>query len=155
MQVLLLQPEDAPDHGPWSRQHWDLVVDMGKSSAFSEERWSRQFGCPVLRTDRFRHGIADAKKVREIFSSGHGRLIDEEGIDWWSLMSPLVALSALDLLALQLVAKEIPPSAELWATRPGGVAGMLAIVLNRPIHNFVDSGLARSAARATHYAMLL
>jgi len=31
---------------------------------------------------------------------------------------------------------------------------MLAIVLNRSVHDFVDSGLARSAARATHYARL-
>jgi hypothetical protein len=152
MQVLLLQPEDVPDRGRWSRQPWDLIVDLGKSSPFSEERWSRQLGCPVLRCDRFRHGIADTKKVREIFSAGRGYLIDEEGIDWWDLMSLLVALSALDLLALQSVAKEIPASAELWATRPGGAAGMLAIVLNRPLHNFVNSGLARSGARATHYA---
>jgi hypothetical protein len=154
MRILLLEPEDSPERGPWSRQHWDLIVDFGKSSAFSEESWACQYGCPVLRSDCFRHGIADAKKVREIFSAGRGRLIDEEGIDWWDLLSLLVVPYALNLLALQSVAKEIIPSAELWATRPGGAAGILAIVLNRSVQTFVDRGLARSVARAMHYAKL-
>jgi hypothetical protein len=155
MRVLLLEPEDSPEQGPWSRQHWDLIVDLGKSSAFSEQRWARQYGCPVLRSDCFRHGIADAKKVREIFSVGRGRLIDEEGIDWWDLLSLLLVPYALNLLALQSAANEISPSAELWATRPGGAAGILAIVLNRSVQTFVDRGLARSAARAMHYATLV
>ena len=155
MRVLLLQPEDSPERGPWSRQHWDLIVDLGKSSPFSEERWVRCCGCPVLRADSFRHGIADAKHVREMFSAGRGQLIDEEGIDWWDLMSLLVAPYALTLPALLSVSKEISPSADLWATRPGGVAGVVALVLRSSLQTFEPSGLARSAARAMHYAGLL
>ena len=131
MRVLLLQPEDSPERGPWSRRRWDLIVDLGKSSPFSKERWERKFGCRVLRAESFRHGIADAKHVREMFSAGRGRLIDEVGIDWWDLMSLLVAPYALTLPALLSVAKEINPSAELWATRSGGIAGVIAIVLRR------------------------
>ncbi len=152
MRVLLLQPEDLPERGPWSRQHWDLIVDLGKSSRFSEERWARQYGCPVLRTDSFRHGIEDGKKVRQIFSEGRGHLIDEEGIDWWELMSVLIAAHALDVIALRVLAKEISPSAELWATRSGGVAGILAVVLNSPVRNFRTGVLERSATRAMHLA---
>jgi len=155
MRVLLLQPEDSPERGPWSQQHWDLIVDLGKSSRFSEERWTRQHGCPLLRADSFRQGIADAKKVRELFSAGRGRLIDEEGIDWWDLLSLLVLPDALNLLALLSIAKEISPSAELWATRPGGVAGMLAIVLERSVRDFGQSVLARSANRAMHLAGII
>ncbi len=154
MRVLLLQPEDLPERGPWSRQHWDLIVDLGKSSRFSEERWARQYGCPVLRTDSFRHGIEDGKEVREIFSEGRGHLIDEEGIDWWDLMLPLVSPDGLTALAMRSVAKEIDSSAELWATRPGGTAGMLAAVLNCPIRDFRRSVLTRSIARAAHTAGL-
>ena len=115
----------------------------------------RGCGCPVLRADSFRHGIADAKHVREIFSAGRGRLIDEEGIDWWDLLSLLVAPYALTLPALLSVAKEISPSAELWATRPGGVASMVALVLRSSLRTFEPGGLARSAARAMHYAGLV
>jgi hypothetical protein len=155
MRVLLLQPEDTPERGPWSRQHWDLIVDLGKSSAFSEEKWGRQYGCRVLSVEPYRHGIADAKKVREIFSAGRGRLIDEEEIDWWDLLSLLVAFDGLTVVALLSMASEIGPSAELWATRPGVTARMLAIVLNRPLQHFGESGLARSASRVMHYAGLV
>jgi hypothetical protein len=155
MRVLLLQPEDSPERGPWSRQHWDLIVDLGKSTPFTEERWVRGRGCPVLRADSFRHGIADAKHVREMFSAGQGRLIDEEGIDWWDLMSLLVAPYALTLPALLSVAKQIGPSAELWATRPGGAARMVALTLRSALQTFEPSGLARSAGRAMHYAGLV
>ena len=155
MRVLLLQPEDSPERGPWSRQHWDLIVDLGKSSPFSEERWEREFGCPVLRAESFRRGIADANHVREMFSAGRGRLIDEEGIDWWDLMSLLVAPYALTLPALLSVAKVINPSAELWATRSGGIAGIIAIALRRSLRSFESSGLARFAARGMHYAGLV
>jgi hypothetical protein len=155
MRVLLLQSEDSPEQGPWSRQHWDLIVDLGKSTPFSEERWARACDCPVLRADAFRHGMADAKHVREIFSAGRGRLIDEQGIDWWDLMSLLVAPYALTLPALLSVAKQISPSAELWATRSGGVADLVAIVLRSSLRTFEPSGLARSAARAMHYAGLV
>jgi hypothetical protein len=155
MRVLLLQPEDSPERGPWSRQHWDLIVDLGKSSLFSEERWARWCGCPVLRADSFRHGIADAKHVRQLFSAGRGWLIDEEGIDWWDLMSLLVAPYALTLPALLSVAKQISPSAELWATRPGGVADIVALVLRRSLQTFEPSALGRSATRAMHYAGLV
>lgn len=155
MRVLLLQPEDSLERGPWSRQHWDLIVDLGKSSPFSEERWEREFGCPVLRAESFRRGIADANHVREMFSAGRGRLIDEEGIDWWDLMSLLVAPYALTLPALLSVAKVINPSAELWATRSGGIAGIIAIALRRSLRSFESSGLARFAARGMHYAGLV
>jgi hypothetical protein len=155
MRILLLQPEDLPDRGPWSRQRWDLIIDLGRSSRFSEERWSRQYECPILRTDSFRHGIADGKRVREIFSVGQGHLIDEEGIDWWELMSPLVTTEALTALASRSIARDISSTAELWATRPGGPAGMLAVVLDRPVRDFGPRGMARSVARVVRMAGLL
>ncbi len=155
MRVLLLQPEDSPERGPWSRQHWDFIVDLGKSTPFTEERWVRACGCPVLRADSFRQGIADAKGVREMFSTGRGRLIDEEGIDWWDLLSLLVAPYALTLPGLLSVAKQISPSAELWATRPGGGARLVSLALGSSLQTFEPGGLARSAARAMHYAGLL
>src|SRR5215470_4230162 len=106
MRVLLLHPEDSPRRGPWSRQHWDLIADMGTSSLFSKQAWAKQYGCRVVRADSFRQGIADARKVREVFSTARGRLIDEEGIDWWDLTSLLIAPEAYSLLALQGLATE-------------------------------------------------
>jgi hypothetical protein len=155
MRVLLLQPEDVPESGPWSQQHWDLIVDLGKSSDFSAEKWARQCGCPVLRTDSFRHGVTDGKRVREILSAGRGRVMDEQGIDWWELITPLLVPPALTLLALQAAAKNIDSRAELWATRPGGVIGMLEAVLDRKVQDFGSKGGKRFVARAVRYAGLL
>jgi hypothetical protein len=154
MRVLLLQPEDWPSRGPWSREKWDLIVDLGKSSAFSAENWSRLHNCPVLRSDSFREGLPDVRRVRDMFSAGRGRLIDEEGIDWWNLTSLLVAQEALTLLALRKLAAEISPAAELWTTRPGGPAVLLALVLGRPLQTFERRGVARWGARGMRYAGL-
>jgi hypothetical protein len=152
MRVLLLHPEDSPASGPWSRQRWDLIVDLGKSSEFSEERWSRQYSCPILRSDIFNQGIADTQRVREIFSAGSGRLVDEEGIDWWDLTNVRLAPEALATLALHRVAAEIDAQAELWSTRASWQSNILASFCNRAIQNFGSGRLARSAAYAMRYA---
>jgi hypothetical protein len=154
MRVLLLHPEDSPLVGPWARQKWDLVVDLGKSSSFSEERWSTHCGCPVLRTNLFWHGIEDAKYVQRIFAAGRGRLIDEQGVDWWDIASLQAAPEAFTALALVRVASKIDPSAELWATRPGWPASGVVAVLGKPVRTFESGGMARSVAHVMHYVGL-
>jgi hypothetical protein len=152
MRVLLVHPEDSPRTGLWTREHWDLLIDLGRTSQFSVEDWEKQYGCPVLRVDYFRKGIADAKQVRELFSTGLGRLLDEEGVDWWDLISLLLVPDALDALALKRAAAEIDPSAELCATRLSRPINFLGVLLGRPIRSLEPGGLARSVARARHYA---
>jgi len=155
MRVLLLHPDDSPLTGPWSRQHWDLIIDLGSSSSFSSDRWAQHFRCPVLRSESFRRGLDDAHKVSEIFSIPRRRLVDEEGIDWWDLVSLLVAPQAFELLAFQRLAEEIKPEQELWSTRCGGAVRTFEALLGRPIPAFGNGILARSVARAMHYAGLV
>jgi hypothetical protein len=154
MRTLLLHPDDSPRRGPWSQRRWDLVVDLGKSSRYSLEAWSAQFGCPVLGADSFRHGVADAKLVRQIFSRGRGCLIDEQGIDWWELTSLLLVPEASDVLAFQRVAAEIGDSPELWSTRSGWQANVLAMLLGSSLRTFSAGRLASLAAGVGHYAAL-
>ncbi len=155
MRVLLLHPEDVPQRGPWSRQRWDLVVDLGKSSRYSEEAWAKQLECPVLRADSFRLGMSDAEQVRNVLSTGRGRLIDEEGIDWWDLICLLVVSDLLNVLALQRVANEITGTVELWSTRSGWPASVMASALGQPLQSFSAGHFARIAAGAGHYSGLL
>ena len=155
MRVLLLHPDDSPLTGPWARQHWDLIIDMGRSSPFSADRWTQHFRCPVLRSDSFRQGIADAHRIREIFSFPRRRLLDEVGIDWWDLLSLLVAPEGFDLLVLQRVSGELRPEYEFWSTRHQGPVRILEALLGRSIQSFGGGVLARSAARAMHYAGLV
>ena len=153
MRILLLHPEDSPRRGPWSRQRWDLVVDLGKSSRFSEREWEEQFECPILRADVFREGIADVRRVREILAAGQGQLVDEQGIDWWDLNLRFVP-EALAVLTLCRVAGEFSSQAELWATRAAWQMGILRSLCKKPIRTFGSGRLERLATRAGHYSRI-
>jgi len=130
------------------------VVDLGKSSQFSHGAWSGQYGCPVLSADSFRRGVADARVVREILSAGLGCLIDEEGIDWWDLISLLLVPEVLNLLAFERLTAQIDTAAEIWTTRPGWPASAMAILLGKSLRSFTAGRLASAAAGAGHYAAL-
>ncbi len=110
--------------------------------------------CPVLRSDLFRRGIEDVRAVRETFKAGRGRLLDEEGIDWWDLTSLVIAPEAGTVLTLRRLAKEISPAAVVWATRSGWSTNILARLLERPLQTF-NRHLARSTGRIARYARLL
>jgi hypothetical protein len=155
MRVLLLHPEDSPRRGPWSRQRWDLIVDLGRSSPFSEQQWSKQYGCPVLRAELFRYGVADAKLVRGSLAIARGRLIDEEGIDWWDVATLQIIPQALDVFVLRRVAAEIGTAGEMWATRAGWRTSLIAAICRCSVRSFGGGRLARAAVGAAHYAGLV
>jgi len=154
MRTLLLHPEDSPLRGPWFGQRWDLIVDLGKSSAFSESEWERRCHCRILRAENFCQGVADARSVRQILSHGLGRLIDEEGIDWWELISLLVAPEVFSLLTLKRIAAEIGSKSEMWATRRGESVSLLEFLLDTSIRTFASSPAERLRIRTARYANL-
>jgi hypothetical protein len=155
MRVLLLHPEDFPQRGPWSAQRWDLIVDLGRSSASSAAAWEEMTHARVLRADSFRKGVEDIKQVRKLFSLGMGRLLDEEGIDWWSLTSLFIVPEAEAILVFQRMISEIGPTAEIWATRPGWPTTAISDLLKRPLQSFSQEGSARLSTRVKHYGSLL
>jgi hypothetical protein len=154
MRVLLTHPEDSPLLGPWAEQRWDLIVDLGRSSPFSEERWSKKYSCPVLRTEAVRRGIEDVKAVRALFSEGRGRLLDHEGMDWWELLSLLVEQDVRMVRVIARIAADLDPSADVWATRRTWPVSAVEAVTGRPVQGFDGSYWVRSAARVRHYANL-
>jgi hypothetical protein len=154
MRVLLVHPDDSPRRGPWVRERWDLVVDLGQSSPFSAEEWERQYRCPVLRTTTFQEEIEDLRRVHKILAIGKKQLVDREGIDWWDITSLLVAFEVHSVLGMQRMSPEISPSADLWSTRPGGPGRILALLLKRELHAFRADAIARMADRIVHYAGL-
>ena len=155
MRVLLLHPEDSPLRGPWSAQRWDLLVDLGRSSEFSAADWAGRMGCPILRADSFRKGVETLKQVREVLSAGEGRLLDEEGIDWWILTALLIAPQVEALLTLREIAAQIGPSPDLWATRGDWPVDGFVFLLGHEIRTFSGNTLARLARRVAHYRGLL
>ncbi len=155
MRVLLLHPEDFPQRGPWSAQRWDLIVDLGRSSASSAAAWEEATHARVLRSDSFRKGVEDIKQVRKLFSLGMGRLLDEEGIDWWELTSQIIAWETEAVLVFRRMISEIDGTAEIWATRPGWPTSAISALLKRPPQSFSQERSARLSTRVRHYGSLL
>jgi hypothetical protein len=155
MRVLLLHPEDNPLRGPWSAQRWDLIVDLGRSSASAAAAWEEATHARVLRADSFREAVEDIKQVRKLFSLGMGRLLDEEGIDWWDLTSLFIVPQAEAVLVFQRMISEIDPTAEVWATRPGWPTSTVSDLLKRPLQSFSQERSARLGTRVRRYGSLL
>jgi hypothetical protein len=155
MRVLLLHPEDFLQRGPWSAQRWDLIVDLGRSSASSAAAWEEVTHSPVLRADSFRDGVEDLRQVRKLFRLGLGRLLDEEGIDWWDLTSLLIAPETEAVLVFLRMISKIDATAEIWATRPGWPVSAVSSLLKRPLQSFSQEPIARLSTRIRHYGSLL
>ena len=109
--------------------------------------------CPILRSGLFRDGAKDMGSVRELFVAGKDHILDEEGIDWWDLTSLVIAPEAESVLVFQRLAVEIGPVHELWTTRPGWPANVMAILLKAELQTFSDR-LPISAKQGLHYARL-
>lgn len=154
MRVLLIHAEDSPRRGPWTAERWDLIVDLGKSSNFSSTEWQALARTAVLRADSFRHGVDDVLQTRHLFSSCRGRLVDEEGIDWWDLMSLVVAPEAQELLTLRRLARELNGTTELWATRRDWSVDFLAGLVRLHAHSF-ERSLPRPIAAGVRYGKAL
>ena len=95
------------------------------------------------------------RKVKEILSVWRGRLLDEDGIDWWNFVSVLIAQDVLTVLELHNVAEQITSSDELWVSRPGGSALLLSSLLNREIGSFARKGVFHAASGVGRYAGLI
>lgn len=154
MRILLVHPEDSPPSGPWARQQWDLLVDLGKSSGSAAEEWRKQFRCPVLRLDTLREPIKDLVLVAHMMRVGRGRLIDAEEIDWWELTSILIHADLELAVLLQRLAPALSGKNELSATRADWPVSLLAAILKKEVRSLGRSQF-RFTQRLRHYRRML
>jgi hypothetical protein len=151
VKVLLLHPEDSPRYGPWTRQQWDLIVDLGKSSEVTSAAWQKLAGCPVLRLESFRHSVDDPRSAGEILRTGFGQLMDGCGLDWWELTSLDVHAELETAIALRRLAASGDSSGELFSTGPDWPVSGLAALLGKDVRSF--SGVRTSlGGRLRRYA---
>jgi len=150
MKLLLLHAADDPLSGPWIGQRWDAVFDLARSGWAACERWTKTFGCAVKPIDALREGGGQIGQVRKLLQFGLGRLVDEEGLDWWELTAILVhqPLESLDLL--KKFADELSPGAEVFITRDGFEARALRLLLGTRLH-VISSATAESGKGFRHY----
>jgi hypothetical protein len=152
VRILLLHPEDVPDHGPWFGKNWDIILDLGKAGAGSHDQWAEKLGRRVRPLEP-RGGVLDyAGVLREFLFIGRGRLVDSEGLDWWSLLSTLFYQKVMSVAAVRSFASTIGSQDELFVTRPCLAADVLQLFVGGRLRVLSGHGEKR---RASHYAALL
>ena len=116
MRVLLVHPED--DLEAFAEcPAWDLVVDLARAPVSTYEAWSRRARCRVISLFDLAEPGKDLFRVRELLQYGMNRLVDDQGLDWWDILSVPLVPNLLRLLQTQRVAAELGPVCELHATR--------------------------------------
>jgi hypothetical protein len=140
MKVLLLDPDDDPNLGPWAQQPWNRVVDLGIAGQRTYESWSKLFYCPVEPLPKL--GLEDFKQVREVLFSGLGRVVDTHGFDWWELISIEYHERVERVLGLQKLAAQIGRSDEVFVSRDGFDRQVIEILLGRVVRWFVQADSA-------------
>jgi hypothetical protein len=152
LKILLVHPEDSPCSGPWAAEKWDLIVDLGRSSAFTRAAWQEHLNFPILPVDSVLRGFQDFDFIRQLLQAGRNQLVDEMGLDWWDLISVAIYSSLEEAVLLRRLAGELDPTAELYATRQEWPASGVALLLNRPLHTL--PGTPRTS-HFLHYVDLL
>ena len=132
MKILLVHPDDSPVEGPWSRSHWDYVIDLGWAGGAAYHDWERQMGCPVRGFYGFAGGPEDFRRIADILRPGRGILVDDCGLDWWEILAPLRSLELLNVVIVKRILPEIA-SAEIFCTRSHPIANLLAKAAGRDI----------------------
>lgn len=136
MKLLLVHPDDSPVDGPWSETRWDFVLDLGWAGGATYQEWERRMGCPVRGFHGFGEGPNDFRRVAEILSPCLGKLVDEQGLDWWEILAPLRIHEMLQVVLVKRALREVG-AAEMVGTRFHAVAGLFARVGQREIR-FVE-----------------
>ena len=124
MRVLLLHPED-PFPASTSCGDWGMVVDLGRAPISTYEAWARQAGCKVLSIFDLAREMEDLRDLRPILSAGMGQMLDHVGIDWWDVLSLMIAPDLLNLVLVRRLTALIPSGSDLYVTRPDAKADAL------------------------------
>lgn len=151
MRVLLLHPEDSIDAGAWSRERWDLIVDLGYASRDTYDAWSRLAGTRVVSIYEYGDGIEGYRWVNQVFEQGRRRLLDRMGLDWWDILAMEKYQDVHTLYQFYQLQREIGESSfELSATRTHVSARIGEQVLGGPLRLFEnqDAGALQRVTRA-------
>ena len=137
MRVLLLHPEDSIDGGAWSRERWDLIVDLGYASRGTYADWSRLAKTKVVSIYEYAGQIEGYRWVNQIFELGRRRLLDRAGLDWWDILAMEKYQDLHTVYKFRQLQREVGTGrTEVAATRPHTSAAIGEQVLGGPLRLF-------------------
>jgi hypothetical protein len=130
------------------QQTWGRVVDLAQAGENAYQRWSRAFGCGVETAGGVDlHGYY---RIRRLLEAGRGRLIDDQGLDWWELISIGFDQQVGSILALRRFADTLQVGDQVFASRDGFHASALRQMLGKRVRCFF-SGRPSLRQRSEHY----
>jgi hypothetical protein len=154
MRVLLLHPEDDVE-GSWSRERWDLIVDLGRAPKSSYEEWSCRLGCRIFSIFDLAVEVEDLRVWRGLLALGMGRVVDRCGIDWWDVFGLLLQAELANMRLVTRLAEVLRLCRTLAVTRSSVMADALQVQLGIPLTVF-QSGLGlRVTNRVLRYGTRL
>lgn len=130
MKILLVHPDDSVEVGPWAATRWDLVADLGWSGRATYARQIERLGFPIISMNNLLDHEQHRRRIRELLAVGLDQMLDSDSIDWWELYSVHPYRQIEQLLLLSVLAEQIPPHAEIFATRPHFALPPLQTLLN-------------------------
>src|SRR5438105_11424497 len=134
MRILLLHAED--EFSCFSDESWDLVLDLARAPVSSYAEWGRAGKCAIRSLFDLSDGTKDLYNIRSLLEAGLGQVVDRFGIDWWDVVSIMLAekLQELSLLKRFVVAT-LPESAEIHTSRPHRLSQALELLTGKPVVN--------------------
>ena len=147
--VLILHPSDTlPTR--LSRSHYDLILDLGRAPLATYERWRLQAGCPVTSIYDFVKQEEDLRLVKTLMQRGNG-VVDDMGIDWWSVLSPSVVPWLRQLILTHRASKSIHGECDLYSSRRDYRSDALHLLLGGRLTN-LEGSFQAGARRLRHYS---
>ncbi len=151
MRILLLHPEDTPERGDWAGQRWDCVIDLGRAGPEAYERWGALFGCVTEPLAIL--GLEQTRNIGTLVATGLGRVVDQEGLDWWELNVMFFHLRLEELVVLVAFANRLGADDRVFVTRPGFHANALRLLIGDRLKCFSGPTTGRRQ-RLNHYSRL-
>lgn len=153
MKVLFLHPDDAfgSAHHPG---RWDLIVDLARAPKSAYERWSRESGCPAMSLHDLAEEIQDLYRLKQLIAAGTGRVVDRLGIDWWDVLSLMIAPDLQQMILLPRLARHLPPGCDLYCSRADAWTEALGVRTGARIFR-LHGGRQPALRRLGHYRDVL
>ena len=126
MRILLLHHED--EFSRFAGEAWDLVIDLARAPASSYMEWSRAAHCRVMSLFDFARGTDDLYDLRRLLEPGLGRVVDRFGIDWWDVVSLMIAEKLQELALLSRFSATLPKGVEMHTSRPHTLSRALGLL---------------------------
>ena len=151
MRALLITPGTSSEQLRCLPRNWGRVFDLGVAGPTTYKSWEKLLQCRVEPFPRLNE--EDTQQIRTVLTDGGGRLVDEQGLDWWDLCFFDYIEPLQQSRMLRRLAEKLTTCNDIFVTQSGFHSEALEALLGRPI-----TCLSREntlTKKLKHYALLI